>query len=135
MELNKEILRSLGLGDCGLISPTQIEFGDEIRAICAGNGCRRYGTTWACPPAVGTVEECKARCLQFEHALVFNQFSNESCHRCEKCTYPDAPCRFPERLMPTVEGYGIYVNKLAETAGLEYINGPDTVTYFGMLLY
>ena len=58
-----------------------------------------------------------------------------ACGICTTCTYPDAPCRFPERLMPTVEGYGIYVNKLAESAGLEYINGPDTVTYFGMLLF
>ena len=175
MQFEKETLQALGLGDFGLISTADIVFGDEIRAICAGNACRRYGTTWACPPAVGTVEECKARCLQFEHALVFNKYyqledsfdwegmmraakefklacdrlqdyiqgklpryhllSNESCSRCEKCTYPDAPCRFPERLMPTVEGYGIYVNKLAESAGLEYINGPDTVTYFGMLLF
>ena len=174
MELNKEILRSLGLGDCGLISPTQIEFGDEIRAICAGNGCRRYGTTWACPPAVGTVEECKARCLQFEHALVFNQFynledsfdwegmmragvefknacdrlqdyiqgklphyhllSNESCHRCEKCTYPDAPCRHPDRMYPCVESHGILATDIAEKHGIDFFDG-NIVTWFSLIFY
>ena len=26
--------------------------------------------TWACPPAVGEVEECKARCLAYKHCLL-----------------------------------------------------------------
>ena len=58
-----------------------------------------------------------------------------SCSLCEKCTYPDAPCRFPDQLYPAIEGHGILVNLLAAPAGIRYINGPDTVTYFGGLFF
>ena len=29
-----------------------------------------YGKTWACPPAVGEVEECKAKCLKYNSCLL-----------------------------------------------------------------
>ena len=29
-----------------------------------------YGKTWACPPAVGSVEACEARCRSFDDALL-----------------------------------------------------------------
>ncbi len=61
--------------------------------------------------------------------------SNEGCRRCKTCTYPSAPCRKPERLFPSLEGFGIHVGKLAASANIKYTNGENTVTYFGMLLY
>ena len=61
--------------------------------------------------------------------------STEGCNRCAKCTYPDAPCRFPETLHPSIESYGVEVNRLAATAGINYINGANTVTYFSCVLY
>lgn len=175
IKIEQEKLKSLGISQHGLIAPAQIPFSQEVRKLCEGNVCRSYGTTWACPPAVGTVDECKAKCLSYTHALVFNQvfaledsfdfegmhaghaafketcdklydlikaqtgdfllLSNESCNRCKICTYPDSPCRFPEKLFPSVEGFGILVAGLAEVANIHYINGPNTVTYFGMLLF
>ena len=61
--------------------------------------------------------------------------SNESCGRCAECTYPDAPCRFPEELYHSIEGYGLNVSELAGQAGIRYMNGPSTVTFFGAVLY
>ena len=61
--------------------------------------------------------------------------SNEGCGKCIKCTYPDSPCIFPESLFPSIESYGVAVNHLAATANIHYINGKDTVTYFGAILY
>ena len=29
-----------------------------------------YNTSWACPPAVGSVEACKARCLSYPQAMM-----------------------------------------------------------------
>lgn len=52
------------------IESRELEFSERIRSICK-NECPMYNTTWACPPAVGTVEECRARCLNFPHALLF----------------------------------------------------------------
>jgi predicted metal-binding protein len=61
--------------------------------------------------------------------------SNEGCSICKTCTYPNSPCRFPEKLHHSIEGYGILVSELAQCAGINYNNGEDTVTYFGALLF
>lgn len=173
--LREDILKEIGVSEHGIISTTDIPFGPEIRKLCEGNVCRSYGTTWACPPAVGTLEECRSQCLSYENALVFNAvypledsfdyegmmrghslfkelcdrlydlikpaipdfllLSNEGCKRCKTCTYPSAPCRYPSRLFPSIEGYGIYVSTLAKKAKVKYTHGENTVTYFGMILY
>ena len=57
------------------------------------------------------------------------------CGRCASCTYPDAPCRFPEELYHSLEGYGFNVSELAGQAGIRYMNGPSTVTFLGAVLY
>ena len=51
------------------IKPESLEFSDRIRWICE-NECPRYGKTWACPPGVGTVEQCAQRCKRFTSCLV-----------------------------------------------------------------
>ena len=58
------------------------------------------------------------------------------CGVCEKCAARDGePCRFPELALPSLEAYGINVSQLAGAAGMKYINGADTVTYFGAVLF
>ena len=59
---------------------------------------------------------------------------NGSCDLCSRCTYPDAPCRRPGDMITSLEGYGVMVNHLAESAGVNYINGQNTVTYFAVVL-
>jgi predicted metal-binding protein len=51
------------------IDPAQLEFSDRIRYICQAE-CPRYGKSWACPPGVGSVAECKAKCLGYQECLV-----------------------------------------------------------------
>lgn len=55
------------------------------------------------------------------------------CKSCAKRT--NEPCRFPELAMASLEAYGIHVSELAKAAGMKYVNGPDTVTYFGAVLF
>jgi predicted metal-binding protein len=45
-------------------------FSPKVRFICETE-CKRYGHSWACPPVIGTIEECMERCHQFEHVLLF----------------------------------------------------------------
>lgn len=167
-----EALHGIGITSFGYIQTREIVFSGEVRKLCEGNLCRNYGKTWACPPAVGTFEECRSRCLRYASAFVFasvynledsfdyegmmrghRQFkevcdrlherlrqpclllSNEGCIRCQSCTYPAQPCRFPDRLFPSLEGYGILVNELAKTAGIPYNAGANTVSYFGLVCY
>lgn len=61
--------------------------------------------------------------------------SNEGCGRCEKYTYPDFQCKFPELLHHSLDGYGFIIKELADEAGMRYINGTNTVTFFGALLF
>ena len=53
------------------IEPKNLEFSDRVRWICQ-HECTMYGTTWACPPGVGTVEECKAKCLGYNKCLLIS---------------------------------------------------------------
>lgn len=155
--------------DCG-----EIPFSERVRSICKEE-CPRYGTSWACPPGVGTVEECRSRCESFDGAFVFTtaaevqdienmeetlatrsgheeitreieqllrgctsrtlSLSGDSCAICEHCAYPEEPCRFPDKMIPCIEGYGIIVPLLAEKAGIEFMNGCNLVTWFGMILF
>src|SRR5699024_5788266 len=51
------------------LSPEELEFSDRIRWICQ-HECPMYGKTWACPPGVGEVESCKAKCLSYDSCLM-----------------------------------------------------------------
>ncbi len=58
------------------------------------------------------------------------------CRVCEVCTKREnLPCRYPEKAMYSLETYGIDVSQLAPLANMNYINGQDTVTYFGAIFF
>ncbi len=58
------------------------------------------------------------------------------CRVCPKCAKEqNTPCRFPDKAMASLEAFGIDVSQLAKLSGMNYINGQDTVTYFGAILY
>ena len=56
------------------VKPEDIEFNDRVRQICKKE-CSRYGASWSCPPAVGTVEVCKERCMNYDHVLFFSSIA------------------------------------------------------------
>ena len=166
---------------CGLpileyafVKTGQISFSRRVREVCRTE-CPRYGTSWSCPPAVGSVEECRDRCLAFENCFVFSTIaevadtedmtrtlptrmaheevtrqvvrifkgrfkevlalSAESCGICEKCTFPDKPCRHPDKMFPCVESYGILVTEMARKGGLTYQGGAGTITWFSLVFF
>ena len=121
------------------------------------------------------MEECRERCLAFDHVLLLTSvaevsdtanmeetlaargpheeltrqakqmlldcgaaevmaLSTEACAHCEKCSYPDAPCRRPDRMFPCVESHGIMVTDLAEKFGLDFLNA-GMVIWFSLLFY
>ena len=160
-QLEEEILQ-YPLLQFAYLKTENIAFLQRVRQVCLQE-CPRYGTSWSCPPAVGTVEECERRCRAFTDCFVFSTIaevnditnmeetlatrlehekitdavadifrrhygshilvlSTESCDICEKCAYPDAPCRHPERMHPCVESHAILVTDLAEQGGMEFNN-------------
>lgn len=59
-----------------------------------------------------------------------------ACGICAVCAAREGlPCRAPELATSSLEAYGIHVSRLAESAGMKYINGVNTVTYFGAVLF
>ncbi|MBO7384949.1 MAG: DUF2284 domain-containing protein, partial [Clostridia bacterium] len=173
MGIREEISQSaaaLGIYECGFTDAKDIGVSPMVRTLCEKNACGAYGKSWACPPGVGTIEECAEKLHSYTTAFVFSTrheledsydfegmmagkdahaavepgiylmlreklgddlliLSTEGCKRCKKCTYPDAPCRFPESLHPSIESHGVEVNVLAESCGIRYHNGKNTVTY------
>ena len=170
----EERLADFPLYAYAFIDTDELVFADRVRWICE-HECPMYNTTWACPPAVGTVDECKARVMGFreglmiatitevgdianieetlatrgdheaitrqissliaEHAGEILTLSTEACAHCAKCSYPDAPCRHPEKMFPCVESHGILVTDLAEKHGIDFLAGSNLVTWFSLVFY
>ena len=68
-EVLEEKLAELPLYAYFFVDPKALEFSERVRWICE-NECGRYGKSWACPPGVGTVEQCRDHCRSFENCLV-----------------------------------------------------------------
>lgn len=57
------------------------------------------------------------------------------CTLCAACTYPDAPCRFPDRTWPSMEAAGLWVSEVCTQAGLAYNYGPLHMAYTSLVLF
>jgi predicted metal-binding protein len=171
-----QLVQQAGATHTATVEIPNIVFNESLRDMCAMNSCGKYGTCWVCPPAVGPVEQWRAKVESFdggviiqtvyqledsfdfegmgkaavEHKANFDraveairtEFADDellclnagSCGICAKCTYPEAPCRFPERAVVSVEACGIDFNNTLVSCGLKYNNGSATVSYVGMVL-
>ena len=58
-----------------------------------------------------------------------------ACMICAKCSYPDAPCRFPKRMVSSMEAYGLVVSEVCQLADIPYYYGPLTITYSSCVLF
>ena len=56
------------------------------------------------------------------------------CRVCGQCAYPES-CRFPEKAVSSMEGYGLFVTQVCWDAGVPYYYGERTVTYTACVLY
>ena len=57
-----------------------------------------------------------------------------SCSICRSCTYPGKPCRFPGKMLSSMEAYGLLVSDVCKQSGLSYYYGPLTLTYSACIL-
>ncbi len=58
-----------------------------------------------------------------------------TCTRCEVCTYPDRPCRFPDKMLSSMEAYGLLVSEVCTRSGMPYNRGEKTITFTSCLLF
>ena len=65
----------------------------------------------------------------------FLQLTAGGCTVCPTCAQAEnLPCRFPDKAISSLEAYCMNVSMLAELCEMKYINGINTVTYFGAFL-
>ena len=60
-----------------LLDTKELSVAERVRIVCKQE-CERYGTTWACPPAVGTLKECEARIHSYDRAVFFSSVAEVS---------------------------------------------------------
>ena len=73
----EQALCELPLSQYAWISTSELVFTERVRKICESE-CPLYNRSWACPPAVGSVEACRARCLAFDEALLITSVTEVS---------------------------------------------------------
>ncbi|MCR5538820.1 MAG: DUF2284 domain-containing protein [Lachnospiraceae bacterium] len=56
----------------GFLDVAGIKFYPQVVQICKET-CRHYDASWACPPAIGTYEECVERVLGYERMFLFSK--------------------------------------------------------------
>ncbi|MCL1846694.1 MAG: DUF2284 domain-containing protein [Coriobacteriia bacterium] len=57
-----------------------------------------------------------------------------ACMLCERCTYPEAPCCHPDRMLVSMEATGLLVSEVCELAGVPYYHGKDTLAFCSCVL-
>jgi predicted metal-binding protein len=55
------------------------------------------------------------------------------CRICKDCAYPE-PCRFPKRLISSMEAYGLFVSDICKKNNVKYYHGRNTQTFVGCYL-
>ena len=56
------------------------------------------------------------------------------CTLCPDCTCPDAPCRFPDKRLVSMESSGLVVSDVCTSAGIPYNHGRGKMAYTGCLI-
>ena len=65
----EQALSELPLYVYEFLTPADLEFSHRIRWICQ-HECPMYGQSWACPPGVGSVEDCQGKCFSYKECLM-----------------------------------------------------------------
>lgn len=160
--------------DMRILSCDGFVFHDSVRGLCQQNQCGAYGKNWMCPPAIGSMDECKRKLAHFQYALLVqtagqledafdypNMLKAEKrhnrhlkqatakvkkdfphatmlgaggCRICKGCSYPGAPCRFPDEAYYSMEGMGLLVSEMCQSVGMPCHYGKNTVTYMGCIM-
>lgn len=133
--------------------------------MCSQNACGAYGNCWMCPPDAGDIETLMGLVRSYRYAVVFqivrgleDCFDIESmgsirreasaflpnhlvlgaggCRVCKPCAkVQNRPCPYPTEALLSLEACGVDVYQTVKNTSLKYNNGPNTVTFFGMVLF
>lgn len=63
--------KEFGASKATVINTSKVQFSETFREYCKQNTCGSYGTNWMCPPAVKSLEECRADVLGHSNGVLF----------------------------------------------------------------
>lgn len=70
-EIIEEFIYDYPILEFYYLNREELIFSDKVRYICE-HECNHYGKSWACPPAIGSVEDCIKECEPYEHVFLFS---------------------------------------------------------------
>lgn len=73
----EQLLAGHPLYQYAFVRTSQLLFTQRVREICRQE-CPRYGRSWSCPPAVGSVEHCREICQTYPDVLFFSTVAEVS---------------------------------------------------------
>lgn len=71
LEKLEEFIANYPIYEYRIIKTQDIILRGQVRTICRQE-CERYGTTWACPPAVGNLFQCADRINEYDFGVFFS---------------------------------------------------------------
>ena len=118
------------------------EFAEQIKGYQHGILVQTVGEI---EESMGFAARMEGEALHKRHSVQMDEFlsgkypktlaiGTGSCTQCKECTYPDAPCRFPDRRVSSMEAYGMLVLEVCKDNHLGYYYGPNTIAYTGCFL-
>lgn len=63
---------------------------------------------------------------KYENSLAFG---SGCCNICSDCTYPNEPCRFPQKNISSMEAYGMLVSDICKLNNIKYYYGSDKIAF------
>ena len=73
----EEFISQYPIFEYRLLDTKDIGVEERVRTICRQE-CERYDSTWACPPAVGTLQECEKKIKSYPQAIFFSSVAEVS---------------------------------------------------------
>lgn len=73
----EEFIAQYPIFEYRVLDTEDLQTEERVRTICRLE-CERYGSTWACPPAVGTLEECSCKIHSYPGAVFFSSVAEVS---------------------------------------------------------
>lgn len=73
----EEFISQYPIFEYRLLDTQTISVEERVRLVCQQE-CERYGSTWACPPAVGSLTECEQKVKSYPQAVFFSSVAEVS---------------------------------------------------------
>ena len=73
----EEFISQYPIFEYRILDTKDITIQERVRTICQEE-CERYDSTWACPPAVGTLQECEKKIKSYPQAVFFSSVAEVS---------------------------------------------------------